>query len=61
MQSIRIENWELSYLENRCVEEEKFSPVTGTEVKRRLVSLKARVPESFEVTLMRENLLPDLY
>lgn len=56
-----IGNWKLSYLENKTVERESFAPTTGAQVSARLECIKAEVPGNFELDLMREKKLPDLY
>lgn len=57
----RINNWEVSYLDNKTVEAERFNPRTSEDVKGRLKSIYADVPGNFELDLMREKQLPDLY
>lgn len=61
MKTQQIQNWQLSYLENKIVNAENFHPVTGEEVHQRLASIPAAVPGNFELDLMRENRLPNLY
>lgn len=56
-----IRNWKLSYLENKTVVSENFNPVTIEEVTNRLASITASVPGNFELDLMRERVLPELY
>lgn len=56
-----IGSWKLSYLENKTVEIESFAPTTGAQVSARLKTIKAEVPGNFELDLMREKILPDLY
>lgn len=61
MKTQYIQNWQLSYLENKTVNAENFRPTTGEEVNKRLTPIKANVPGNFELDMTRENLLPDLY
>lgn len=61
MTTRQIENWKLSYIENKKLLDESFAPTTGKEVKERLSSISASVPGNFELDLMREKLLPDVY
>lgn len=61
METEEIKNWRLGYLENKRAEEESFSPETGAEVEKKLKCIRADVPGNFELDLMREKLLPDLY
>ncbi len=56
-----INNWEFSYLDNKTVKEESFNPCNSEQVKERLKSIYATVPGNFELDLMREKLLPNLY
>lgn len=61
MKTELINNWKLGCLENKEVEKEKFEPRTGAEVAKRLKCIPASVPGNFELDMMREGLLPDLY
>lgn len=56
-----IDNWRFSYAENRRVNAENISPKTSEEATAIFDSFPAVVPGNFELDLMREKLLPDLY
>ncbi len=56
-----INDWKLSYIDNKTLNEEGFSPKTSKDVLSRLTAAHAEVPGNFELDLMREGILPDLY
>lgn len=57
-----IENWQLVTAPNSEVKAKNFSPLTIKNVLDAGYSpIKASVPGNFELDLMRENIIPDLY
>ena len=60
--SIRIDNWQLAWIENATVNKKAISLKTPKDVKKgKYKSIKASVPGNFELDFMREGLLDDVY
>ncbi len=60
--SIPLGGWSLAIIPNETVRREKLEFVTADEVKNNPYGvIRAEVPGNFELDMMREGLLPDLY
>ncbi len=60
--SIELKNWQLITLPNALVKEKNISASTAEElISAGYKAIRASVPGNFELDLMREGILPDLY
>lgn len=60
--SIRIDNWQLAWVENKELKERGVSLTTSADVEASgYKTIKASVPGNFELDFMREGLLEDVY
>lgn len=57
-----LKNWEIAYAENSFVVKNRFSPVSVNEIEMSGIDrIPASVPGNFELDLMKQGLLPDIY
>ena len=61
-QSIRIDDWKLTWIENAQVKKEKISLKTPADVAcGGYKTIRASVPGNFELDFMREGMIEDVY
>ena len=61
-QTVRINDWKLSWIENAKVKKERISLKTPREVAEGgYKAIRASVPGNFELDFMREGILEDVY
>ena len=60
--SIELKNWQLITLPNALVKEQNITAMSAEELlSAGHKAIRATVPGNFELDLMREGLIPDLY
>ena len=60
--TVRIDKWQLAWIENATVNKKAISLKTPKDVKKgKYQTIQATVPGNFELDFMREGLLDDVY